>query len=159
MDNAYNLKLLKVLEAKVNKNDTRVTKAMKKLYALCVDSDYVRQNGGNEMRVFLKTIGLKFYPDTDQDDFVIKKYFEEQPFHAIYLLLRSKFQRGETYLRLVKLSSSLEGQFASYEDLLYEMNQAYRSSNVEKLKEEYKAIALKQSEFYDLQVSFSLYVA
>lgn len=154
-DDAYNLRLRKMLAAKENEKDTRVTKAMKKLYAKCVNSNYVRHNAVNEMRDYVRSFGLKFYPDTDQDDFVISKYFEGQPFHAIYALLQCSLARTETHLKLEKVYFySLEDYFTSYESMLYEINQVYlnNSANAEKFKEEFKEISRKQAEFYKLQV-------
>lgn len=156
IDEAYKLRLRKVLAAKVTEKDTRVTKAMKKLYAKCVNSAYLRKNAVKQMRDYLRSVGLKFYPDKDQNDFVIKKYFEKHPAHAIFFLLQGGLERSQEYLRLEKFQfTSLEDYFTSLENMLYEMNEIYRNNsiNIAKFKEEFAEIARKQSEFYKLQVS------
>lgn len=152
----------KVLTSAVNENDTRVTKGMKKLYANCVSSGYVLENGVKNIRKYLKTDGLNFYPEANTPEFDVAKYFEKEPQQALHLFLNTKLVRDRVDDVLVTKglllstyydSYTQKERLNSYKDMLYEMNQVYRNgSHSDEFKKEFSDIVDKQLEFFELLV-------
>lgn len=152
----------KVLAAKVDNKDTQLTKSMKIFFSKCVDSGYVRQNGIREMREYLKSNGLNFYPEETQSDFNLSKFFERLPEQALSILLNLKLERcypldGEENellcLRRQQLGTPELWYLIGYVEMLFEMNRVHlNSSFADKYKADFNDIARKQYLFYKLQV-------
>lgn len=154
-------RLRKLLASAINANDSRVIKGIKSLYAKCVSSDYVNRNGVREIREYLKSYGLNFFPYSDQNDFNSSKYFEQEPDHAINTLLQIALVRfkdpsaPDGILRIKPfVQENVVQRYSSYKDMLYDMNHIYSNgSYLEELKKQFSEIADKQFEFYKLLVS------
>jgi hypothetical protein len=154
----FNERQRKVLAAKVDEEkDSRVVKIMKNFFKKCVTSRFVRQNGVREMREYLKTFGLSFYPETDQSQFNIKKVFEEHPVLALTVFLRFGFCKDQNVDEMEVLCLRYRSwplpalRFQGYQDMFYEMFEVYRNSSVEKYKEEFKEISDRMLKFYKHQ--------
>lgn len=158
--NSYFLRLRKVLSAKVNEKDTRVTKAIKNFYSKCVSSSFIIKNGVKEIREFLRSHGLKFYPEKNgSEDLHWRDFIEEEPQHALDNLLRHQLSRFDYrghfgFLQLNQINFLHKNKwFTSLKEILYDMNQIYlNSSFAEQFNEEFNEIAQSQERFYDLMV-------
>jgi hypothetical protein len=158
VEKAHAEKKRKVLTAKVNDKDMRITKMMKKFFANCVSSDFVRKNGVREMREYLKSIGLSFYPETDQSAVNITKLFEDEPNKALnvflrHYLTRTTFMNKEVLALKSWIFFEPELSFGAYQDMFYEMFEIYRNKSSDKFKAEFKDIGERSLKFYTLQVN------
>lgn len=159
---AHHERQRKILAAKVDNKDTQLTKSMKIFFSKCVDSGYVRRNGIREMREYLKSMGLNFYPEKKQSDFNLSKLFERLPEQALSILLSLKLERCNPpddkekeflCLRQQRLDTPELWYLIGYEDMLFEMNRVHLNSSFsDKFRAEFRDIAQKQYLFYKLQV-------
>lgn len=156
----YDEKTRRAMAAPVNTKDTRVTKGLKEFYAKCVSSAYINKNGIREMREFASSMGLKFFPETNDHNFDLVKFMEEQPLLSVHILFHAKLIRldqpgksGETLRFKYFEEAFLELKLSSYRDMLYEMNQSYRNGTyADEFNRQFIEIANKQIEFYNRQV-------
>lgn len=165
VEDVHSENLREVLASQVNEDDTRITKGMKKVFKTCVKSDFVIKNGTTEIREYAKLLGLRFYPEKNQEDFDVAKYIEQEPSHALstlfdMFLLRFNSRAGKKgFLQLVYYESSFaEERFAAYEDMLSNLNRLHLKPSL-KLKKEFKNIAEQQFEFYKRLVSSNIFIS
>lgn len=149
----------KVLSADINESkDIPLVKIMKKLFSQCVDSRYVNQNGPLEIREYLLSRGLSFYPHSEQPNFNLTKLFEEEPEDALIDFLRLKLVRCQhshnKSLEVLCLRSTDRQKTELWFAGITNMLEIFRNSSDEEIyRKEFRDIAKKSYEFQKLQVT------
>lgn len=152
-------RLRKSLEAPVNEADTQVTKEMKKMFAQCVDSKYVEENGLKDVLEHAQSLGLDFHPKLNSENFNLTSYILKEPDSTLLALFQTRFYINEEadekdntntlFILQAYEWDDTETRLRSYVDMLYDMKHVYfNSSYSDKFREEFREIAEKQVNFY-----------
>lgn len=162
VQDAHTEKQRKLLSEEINdKKDSRVIKKMKKFFGQCINSTFVKGEGTQMFRNYFKSFGVSIYPSKNQSNFNISKLFEQEPEESTFLFLKHELQRcqhpKEPWKEILCLKSQKkwkdpESIFASYSDVLYEMNRVDKNASFAKYyREEFEDISRKMFEFYKVQ--------
>lgn len=158
LENVYVERLRKVLAAPEYDTDTQVIRGMKDFFAKCVSSDFVNKNGEREIREYALSLGLSFFPQSNQAEFNLTNYIEQAPAEALPTLFFTELvvkddpdPTKRPFLLKIKELEEMELRISSYADMLFDMNKIFQNlSYSEEFKKEFRDIANKQLDFYKL---------
>lgn len=160
VESAHSERQRKVLSETVKENDTLVVKVTKNYFAKCVDSRYAKLNGTQDNRDLLRSLGISAYPEKDQSRFDMSELFAKEPTLALLHFFRRRVRRckhpNDESKEILCLSffswGEPEAWFASYENMLYDMNNVHlNSSHLEQIVADFKDIERQSYAFYKLQ--------